>query len=116
MSFDYPAARENHEVFCGIGSLGDFDGPVSDLAQRVLKLVTGIAAIGEDLPRPREALYDLGQHQRSAVTVLDVGGVDYRMDEIAVGVGQDMALAHDGFSALIMTPRPPISVFERSGC
>ena len=26
-AFDDPTARENHEAFCGIGSLDDFDGP-----------------------------------------------------------------------------------------
>jgi hypothetical protein len=75
-SLDDPTARENHETLCGIGSLDDFDGPFSDPAQRVLELVTRIAAIGEDMPQPREAPDDLGQHQRSAVTVLDVGGAD----------------------------------------
>ena len=92
-AFDDPTAWEHHEAFCGIGSLDDFDGPFSDPAQRVFEPVTGIAAIGEDVPQPREALDDLGQHQRCTVSVLDVGGVDYGMDEIAVGVGQDMAFA-----------------------
>lgn len=105
-SLDNPAARENNEALCGIGPLDDFDGPFSDPAQRALELFASIAAIGEDVPQPREAFDDLGQHQRSAVTVLDVGGVDYGMDEIAVGVRQDMALAPLGLLARIVTPRP----------
>ena len=58
------------------------------------------------MAQPREALDGLCQHQRSAVTVLDVGGVDYGMDEIAVGVGQDVALAALGLLARIITPWP----------
>lgn len=50
-AFDDPTAWENHEAFCGIGPFDDFDGPFSDPAQRVFELVTGIAAIGEDVPQ-----------------------------------------------------------------
>lgn len=105
-SFDNPAARQNHEALGRICPLDDLDGPFADPSEGIPELVTGIAAIGEDMAQPREALDDLGQHQWRSVTVLDVGGVDYGMDEIAVGVGQDMALAALGLLARIITPRP----------
>jgi hypothetical protein len=38
-------------------------------------------------------LDDFGQHQRRAVTILDVGGMDHGMNEIAIGVGEDVTLA-----------------------
>ena len=86
-SLDNPAARENHEALCGIGALDDLDGPFADLAQRFPELVSGIAGIGKDMTQPREAFDDFGQHQWRAVAVLDVGGVDHGVDQIAVGVG-----------------------------
>ena len=39
-----------------------------------------------------KARRDFGQHQRCAVAVLNIGGMDDSMDKVAAGVGQDMAL------------------------
>lgn len=36
---------------------------------------------------------DLGEQQRRPVTILYVGRVDDGMNQIALGIGQDMALA-----------------------
>src|SRR3546814_14386099 len=68
-----------------------------DLAQRLPELVASIAAIGEDMAQPREAMDDFRQYEWCAVAVLDVGGVDYGMNEIDVGFGEDVALASLGF-------------------
>ena len=57
------------------------------------------------MAQPREALDNLGQHQRRAVTVLDVGGVDHGMNEIAIGVGEDVALAPLDLLACIIAAR-----------
>ena len=92
-SFDDPASRENDKPFCGIRAFDDLDDPLPDFAQRLSELVASIATIGENMAQPREAFDDLGQHQRCSVTVLDVGSVDNCMDEVSVGVGQDVALA-----------------------
>src|SRR3546814_4483319 len=40
-----------------------------------------------------------------AVAVLDVGGVDYGMNEIAVGIGEDVALASLGLLARVVAAR-----------
>jgi hypothetical protein len=103
---DDPTAREDHETLGRIGTLDDLDGPFADPAQRLPELVARIAAIGEDMAQPREALDDLGQHQRRTVAVLDVGGVDHGVDQITLGVGQDEALAALGLLARIVTPWP----------
>ena len=92
-SFDDPSARENDEALGCIGALDDFDSPFADPAQRLPELVSGIAAIGEDMAQPREAADDFGQHQRRTIAVLDVSSVDHGVDQIAVGVSQDVALA-----------------------
>ena len=75
-SFDDPSARENDEALGCIGALDDFDSPFADPAQRLPELVSGIAAIGEDMAQPREAPDDFRSAQRRAVTVLNVGGPD----------------------------------------
>jgi hypothetical protein len=48
------------------------------------------------MAQPWEPLDDLRQHQRRAITVLDIGGVDHGVDQIALGVCQDVALASRG--------------------
>lgn len=58
------------------------------------------------MPQPREALDDLGYHRRRTITVLNVGRVDYGMDEIAEGICQNMAFAAIGLLAHIITPWP----------
>ena len=57
-ALDHPTAGQDLEALCGVGSLDDLDGPFADAAQRILEFVSGIAAIGEDMPQPREALDD----------------------------------------------------------
>jgi hypothetical protein len=85
--FDDPSAGQDLEALGGIGSLDDLDGPSADAAQRLAQLFAGIATIGEEMAQPGEAVGDFGEQQRRPVTVLDVGRVDYGMDQIALGVG-----------------------------
>lgn len=101
-----PTAWEDHEPLCGIGALDDLDGPLADPAQRLPELVSGVTAIGEDMAQPREATDDLREHQRRTVAVLDIGGVDHGVDQVALGVGQDMALAALDLLTRIITPGP----------
>ena len=89
-SLDGPTAGDDHEALGGIGAL-------DDAAQSIAKLFPGIAAIGEQVAQTREAMNDPGEDQRRAITVMDVGGVDHGVDQIALGVGQDVALAALGF-------------------
>ncbi len=70
------------------------------------KLVTGIPTIGEDVPHPGAAADDLGEHERCAAAILDVGVVDHGMNQIAIGVGQDVALAAFDLLARNATLRP----------
>jgi len=92
-SFHDPAAGQDLEALCGIGPLDDLDGPSAEAAQRFAQLVAGIATIGEQVPQPGEAVDDFSEQQRRPVTVLDIGGVDQRMDQVTLGVGEDMPLA-----------------------
>lgn len=81
------------EAFDMIGAFDDLDGPVTDLCQCLFEFTSGIAAIGEDVTESGEAGADIGEHQRRAVTVLYIGSMDNGMDQIAIGISDDMALA-----------------------
>ena len=109
-ALDDPAAGQHFEALGGIGPLDDFDGPLADTVQGVLELVSGIAAISEHMSQPREAPDDFREHQRRSVAVLDIGGVDHGMDEISLGVGEDVALTPLDLLARVIAPRPPGSV------
>src|SRR3546814_19133811 len=58
---DHPAAGQHLEAFRRAGPLDDFNRPFADLAQRLPELVASIAAIGEDMAQPREAMDDFRQ-------------------------------------------------------
>src|SRR3546814_18202221 len=45
------------------------------------------------MAQPWKAVDDFTQDQRRAVAVLNVGGMDHRMYQIALGFGEDVALA-----------------------
>lgn len=77
-SFHDPAAGQDLEALCGIGSLDDLDGPSADAAQRFAQLIAGIATIGEQVAQPGEAVDDFSAQQRRPVTVPDITGVDHR--------------------------------------
>ena len=62
------------------------------LASASRSLSPALAAICEHVPQSWEVVDDLRRHQRRAVGILNIGGVNHGVDEIAAGVGQDMAL------------------------
>jgi hypothetical protein len=76
------------------------------VAQGIAELVASVTAISEQVSQPREAVDDLGEQQRRAIAVLDVGGVDQGVDQIALGIGQDVALATLDLLARVITARP----------
>ena len=106
-SLNDPTPRQDLEAFRGVGPLYDLDRPLPDLAQCLTKLFTGIPAVGEHVAQPRVAVDDLGQHERCAVAILDVGGVDHSVNQIAIGVGQDVALAPMDLLAGVEAPESP---------
>ena len=78
--------------------------------ERVFELVAGIAAIGEDMAQPWEAIPDGFEHIDGPIPVLDIGGMDEDEDEVAAGIGQDVALATLDLLARIIAANPPLSV------
>ncbi len=61
--------------------------------ERALELVTGIAAIGEDVSQPGEPEADGFEDIGGAIAALDVGGVDEDEDQKSAGVGEYVPLA-----------------------
>lgn len=51
-AFDHPTAGQHLEALRGVGALDDFHGPAPDFLQRALELLSGIAAIGENVAKP----------------------------------------------------------------
>src|SRR3546814_3374354 len=81
------------------------DSPFADTPERFPELVASIAAIGKDMAQPWKAVDDFTQDQRRAVAVLNVGGMDHRMYQIALGVGEDVALAALDLLARVIAAR-----------
>lgn len=52
-SFHDPAAEDDFEALGRIGALNDLDGPLANATQRIAEFVPGIAAVGDQVPRPR---------------------------------------------------------------
>ena len=81
------------EALCGVGALDDLHCPASQRGQGLLQLVAGIAAIRKDVPQPRVEPANGGQHGGCTVPILDAGAVHDQADQVACGVGDDVALA-----------------------
>lgn len=89
-----------------VGSLDDFEGPIAVTPQGAAELVSSVAAIGEDMAQPREAIADGLEHINGTVAVLNVGGVDEDEDQKAAGIGDDMPLAPLDLLACVVAPNP----------
>ena len=104
--FNDPASGQDFEALGVVRPLDDLDRPFPDLSQRLAKLVTGIPTICEDVPQPSVTADYLSQHQRRAIAVLHVSGVDHGMNEVALGVGHDVSLAALDLLACVIAARP----------
>jgi hypothetical protein len=105
-----PATWQQHEPPGGSGSFDDLDGPLADPGQGVTQLVASVATIGEDLAQPPAQGADRGQEIDGAIAILDVGGVDHQAHQVALRVGNDVALTAFDLLAGVISPWPPLSV------
>lgn len=92
-AFDHPSTRQHREAFGGVRALDDLDRPGAELDQRGLELFAGIGAVGKDVTQPWIELADRSEDLDGTVPILDVGLVHLQADEVAVGIGDDVALA-----------------------
>lgn len=105
-ALDDPASWQNLEAFRRLGAFDDIQGPAPFPPERSAEFGSGMAAIGEDMAQPGEAMTDGFQKGWRAVPILNVGGVDDHEQHIAQRVGEDMALAALDLLARVVASRP----------
>jgi hypothetical protein len=92
-AFDDPASGQHEEAFGPVRALDDLDvHGVDDALQAGLKLRPLIASIGMELGEEGEHAEQRRHDEHAAVAVLDVGGVDERVHQEALGVDEDVTL------------------------
>ena len=64
-----------------------------------------VAAVGVKLPQERISAEQRRHEHRAAIAVLDIGRMDYGMQEQSLGIDQDMALLAFGFLARVVAVR-----------
>lgn len=105
-SFDNPSPWQNLEAFGAIGSPDDFERPFPGCRERAAQFVAGIAAVRKDMAQSGVEAADRSKDERSSVPILDVGGMHEEADQIALRVGDDVALASLDLLARIVAARP----------
>ena len=113
-SFDDPAFRQDDKALGLVGALDNLDvDPAQDFPHRLLEFRPLIAAVGIELEQERKPAEQGGEQERPAVAVLNVGGMDDRVQQQALRVYQDMALLALDFLARVVAVRidrgPPFS-------
>src|SRR5712691_1941440 len=102
---DHPASGQYLKTFGLVGSLDDLQHPLPAPGKRCLQLLPRVGAIGKDMAQPREEIADRGQQIGRTVSILDVGGVHLRANQMTAGIGNDVALATIDLLARIIAPR-----------
>lgn len=103
---DDPTAGQDFEAVCCVGTLDDRDHPFAQRLQGILQFLAGISAISEHVPQPGKPLDDATQDDRSSVAILNVSGMDDGVNQIALGVGEDVTLASFDLLSGVVAPRP----------
>ena len=98
-----PAAWKDFKAGRVIGTLDDFDTPVTKFGQRIAEFSPGISAIGKQMAQPWEQVIEVLDHKHRAVAVLHIGGVDRRANHQAECIGDDVAFAAFDLLAGVVT-------------
>ena len=113
-SFDGPTAGQNLEAFGGVRALHDLgDEARQGLLLRVAKLRALITAIRKQLLQKREFSEHCAQDESAAVAILNVGGMNERMQQQAYRIDENMPLLAldllSGIVAMRIDAMPPFS-------
>ena len=97
-----------------VGTLDDLDvDPAQDFRHRLLELRPLITTVGIELQEEREPAEQGREEQRPAVAILNIGGMNDRVQQQTLRVYQDMALLSLDFLARVIAMRidrgPPFS-------
>src|ERR1700756_49124 len=112
--FDDPTAWKHHKSFGVIGALDDFSFEMGeDFRQGLLEFLSLIAAVGKQLFQERIHPEQCRKKQNTAVAVLDIGGMNDRVQQQTQRIYENMALLALDFFARIIARRidagPPFS-------
>ena len=88
----------------GIGSLDDFNSPVTNFSQIAARLIARLAPIGKDMTQPRIGIADGFQYINSPVAVPNISAVNNDTHHIAGCVGDDMTFASFDLFARVIAP------------
>ena len=102
---DNPTLGE-HDEFVQVGALDDLDDPATRTCRRQGGECSLIAGIGKDLQNERpHSARSLIEHERRAVAILNVGGMNCNAQQEAERVDEDMPLAARNLLARIIALR-----------
>jgi hypothetical protein len=112
-ALDDPTFRQ-HDELAHIRPLDDLDvDPAADALQSRLELRPLVTAVSIELEQERIHAEQGAHQQHTAITVLDVGGMDNRVQQKALSIYKDMALLALDLFARIEASRvnraPPFS-------
>src|ERR1019366_4535170 len=103
-TLDDPSAGQNFEALRCVATFDDFYRPFADALQSLAQFISGITTIGEDVAQPGIARADRSKDTWSAITILSAGFVHNESDQVALSVGNDVALAALDLLASIKAP------------
>lgn len=86
-----PSARQQLEALCGVGPLDDLQRPAPEADKGGAQLWSGIAAICKHVTKLRGLAPQPGEDPGRAIPILNAGGMDFAGDQVAAGVGDDVA-------------------------
>ncbi len=111
--FDHPASRQHFEAADVVGAFHDLEAPEPLLGEERVQSGPLVGAIGPDQIKPGEEIAQAGKHEESTIAVLDVRRVDNGVQDEALRIDDNVALASLDFLARVVTHRgdrgPPFS-------
>jgi hypothetical protein len=85
-AFDHPSAGEDVEAGRMVGTLEDFDGPLSKFGKGVAKRLTGEGPVDKHMAQPGKEVMDRFRLRTPPITILHVGSMDFGAGEQPGGV------------------------------
>ena len=105
---DHPASGEHLKTML-VSPLHNTEHPAGK-GLRPLDQLASIATVGPDQPQPAKTIFELRQHQRGPVPVLNVSRMHHDSQQQPERIHRQVTLASSRFFAGIVAPRAPFSV------
>ena len=105
-TLDDPAAGNDDEARCTIGSLDDLDRRPIHALHGDFQLLTSVSTVSEQMSKRGKALFRVGDDVWRAIPVLNISGMRDRAQHIALCISEYMALAALDLLARIIAARP----------